>query len=517
MIKSSAGSFTTQAESFKGVALPEKAYLVGYAALISVYHLQVPLPDILCAISEKHKVYQKNNWHIFTPRYTPKDNFYAHLVFALKYEGINLHLLNALFKTISSRELEEFIHLEFKGIYGRRIWFLYEWLTGKELNLPDLQDNKIRFVDVLDEKLQYAGPSQRSLRHRINNNLPGVRNFCPLIRRTEALDNFIKNNLNKMAEHEIEQIHPDLLMRAAAFLLLEDSKASYAIEGENPSFNRSERWGKAIGQAGLYPLSHEEFQRLQEIVIEDFRYIQPGYRIEGGFIGQHDRGTRHPIPVHISAKFQDLTELMNGLIETNNLLKNSNYNAVLLATIIAFGLVFIHPFEDGNGRIHRYLIHHVLAEKNFTPSHVIFPVSYVILKRLKEYRVVLEAFSEPRLKFIKWRPTEKGNVEVLNDTIDLYRYFDATKQAEFLFSCIQETIEKVLPQEIAYLKKYDEMKSFIQNYVAMPDRLVNLLILFLEQGKGKFSKRAREKEFNSLTDKEIETLESQFQAIFLND
>ncbi len=509
------GFFLQTADFFNGLRLPEKgAHLAGYSAVISAYHLEVPLPDILSAISQKHKQYLKDSWQMFSTSYRPQDNLYSHLVFALKYEGVNLSVLIALFKTVPQQQFEEIIKLEPLGSYSRRIWFLYEWLTGDKLNIADIKDTKVRYVDALDSKLQYAGPSRRNLRHRINNNLPGVPNFCPLIRRTEVLDNFINSNLNIVAESDLKQVHPDLLMRAAAFLLLKDSKASYAIEGETPGHDRAERWGKVIGQAGKYPLSHDEFLRLQSIVITDFRYIQPGYRNEGGFIGDHDRGNHIPIPVHISARFQDVYDLMEGLIETDNLLKSSEYNAVLAATVIAFGLVFIHPFEDGNGRIHRYLIHHALIEKGFTPEGIVFPVSYVILERLKEYRLVLESFSSPRLKFIKWRPTEKGNVEVLNDTINLYRYFDATKQAEFLFSCIQETIEKVLPNEIDYLQKYDEMKSFIENYIDMPDRLVSLLIKFLEQEKGKFSKRAREKEFKALTEDEIKTIESKFKSIF---
>ncbi len=32
-------------------------------------------------------------------------------------------------------------------------------------------------------------------------------------------------------------------------------------------------------------------------------------------------------------------------------------DAVCAAAAAAFGFVFIHPFEDGNGRIHRFLIH----------------------------------------------------------------------------------------------------------------------------------------------------------------
>ena len=55
------------------------------------------------------------------------------------------------------------------------------------------------------------------------------------------------------------------------------------------------------------------------------------------------------------------------------LMKDSGFHPVLAAAIIAFSFVIIHPLEDGNGRIHRYLIHHVLAESGFTPKGVIFP------------------------------------------------------------------------------------------------------------------------------------------------
>ena len=49
---------------------------------------------------------------------------------------------------------------------------------------------------------------------------------------------------------------------------------------------------------------------------------------------------------------KDLESLLSGLIETCQLLGESDYDPVLMATLIAFGFVFIHPFEDGNGRIH---------------------------------------------------------------------------------------------------------------------------------------------------------------------
>src|SRR3546814_2044548 len=147
--------------------------------------------------------------------------------------------------------------------------------------------------------------------------------------------------------------------------------------------------------------------------------------------------------------------------------------------MIAFGFVFIHPFVDGNGRIHRYLIHHLLLRKDYVAKVMIFPVSAIILERLDEYRKILEEFSMPRLNFVDWKPDESNNVEVLNDTIDLYRYFDATRQAEFLYSCVQQTIEQTIPDEVDYLEKYDRLKDYLDNYFEMPDKTVALLIRFL--------------------------------------
>ena len=48
-------------------------------------------------------------------------------------------------------------------------------------------------------------------------------------------------------------------------------------------------------------------------------------------------------------------------------------------SIIAFGFVYIYPLEVGNGRMHRCLIRHVLAERQFSPPDMVFPVSNVML------------------------------------------------------------------------------------------------------------------------------------------
>lgn len=126
----------------------------------------------------------------------------------------------------------------------------------------------------------------------------------------------------------------------------------------------------------------------------------------------------------------------------------------------------------------------------------------------------MESYSHPILELIEWETTPDHNVEVLNDTIDYYRYFDATKQAEFIFDCVIDTINRIIPEEVNYIYKYDEFKRFIDDEFEMPDKLVPMLVRFLEQNGGTLSKRARDKEFPELKDDEVEKIENAFQEIF---
>ncbi len=505
--------FSRRITIFHGRQTPEEAVLVGYGAIIEALQLAVPMPFQLALISSKKRQYKNEQWQVYTSRHQPEDNLHKHLVFALKYEGINLLVFKKLFETISQKEIETIVQQEILGQYSRRIWFLYEWLLNKKLDIDDL--NRGNPVPLIDENLQFAVKGISSPRHRIINNLPGTVDFCPLIFKTEKLNARIAANLSEQQKIFLKKVHKDVLQRASSFLLLKDSKASFTIEGENPPNARAARWGKANGQAGGIPLSEEELNRLQQIVIENGRFIEMGFRKKGGFVGEHDRATGEPIPEHISARWQDIDQLINGLLKTNELLEQ-DFDAVLAAAVVAFGFVFIHPFEDGNGRLHRYIIHHVLAKKKFTQQGVIFPVSASILDYIDDYRSVLESYSHSLLDYIKWKETPDHNVEVLNETIDLYRYYDATKQAEFLYDCTADTINRIIPEEVNYLIQYDEFNKYINNNFEMPDKLVATLVRFLQQNNGVLSKRAKEKEFNGLTEKEADNIEKTFNEIFIN-
>lgn len=514
MIDSKNKHFSEAVSVFREQGLPEKATPAGYAALIGTYDLAVPLPRKLSAIGTRHKVYEEGGWHIYTPRHMPDATLEGHLVFALKYEGLDLAILKRLFEAIPPEAVENIVKAKPTSSYARRLWFLYEWLLNRKLNLPDADTGT--YAEVVDTSQQWAVNGVTSTRHRVRNNLPGTRDFCPLVFLTPVIERYVATNLSERARQTVSKLTTDILARTAAFLLLKDSKSSYAIEGEVPPQNRIQRWARVIGEAGRKPLDMEELLRLQRLVIGDSRFVILGLRKEGGFVGEHQQTDRLPLPEHISARAEDLPQLIHGMLDFDHRFAGE-LDAVLAAAILAFGFVYIHPFEDGNGRLHRYLIHHVLAQRGFSPSGVFFPVSAAILERTDDYRSALESYSKRLLPLVEWEATEKMNVRVLNDTGDFYRYFDATPHVEFLYACVEKTVEIDLPQEANFLKRYDLFKTRVESLIEMPASLIDLLFHFLKQNDGQLSRRARGKEFSALKISEVEYIEKVYAEVFSPD
>lgn len=116
---------------------------------------------------------------------------------------------------------------------------------------------------------------------------------------------------------------------------------------------------------------------------------------------------------------------------------------------------------------------------------------------------------------VDWRPTKRGNVEVLNETAGHDGYFDATPHAEFLYRCVERTVREDLSREVDYLERYDDFSARIQEEIAdMPDGTNDLLTRFLAQNRGRLSRRARSGEFRLLTAPEVERVETLYAKCF---
>jgi Fic family protein len=441
---------------------------------------------------------------IFDKRFAPEDTLRGHLAFALRYETLDLFTLKQLFNVISPEPLEAMVLAEPIGGTPRRTWFLYEWLTGRELNLPDVKRGN--YIEMLDGSSYFTSTPINSPRHRVRDNLLGTPDFCPIIRRTEFLTQAVDQRWDERAKELVGKIGKGIISRAASFLLLKDTQASYQIEGERPPRNRLERWMRAVAQAGHRSLSISELVRLQHIVIEDDRFIKRGLRETGGFIGDRDWND-DPLPVFISARHEDVAGLIEGIVAASERMASSNLDAVLQASALAFAFVFIHPFEDGNGRLHRYLIHHVLAERGYSTPGMTFPVSSVLHQRQEEYGARLRAFTGPLLPYIEWVPTVEKNVRVINETADLYRFGDYTELAEFLYRCVIETISHDLPNEIDHLARFDNAKGRIQDMIEMPDDKISSLVNFILQNNGQLAQKRRKNEFENMHDNEVAEVE----------
>jgi hypothetical protein len=491
---------------FQERSVPDGARLAGWAALVHGLRIAAPVRRPSC-VSEQYvsgSRRQDGAWVVFDKRYWPGEGFADHLTFALRHEDLDLLILKRVADAVPQAEVEALVRAAPTGIQVRRAWYLFETLTGRTLDVDDAP--RAAGVDLLDPQAYFTGKPRLSRRHRVRDNLLGTGRFCPVIRRTDALTRFVELDLAARARETVGRTGAHLVARAASFMLLADSRASFAIENERPPRNRLERWGRAVLQAGKNPPSLDEIIRLHRVLIEDTRFVRAGLRPDGVFLGERDHNG-DPLPEFIGARPDDLAGLMDGLLEANDRMRADDVDPVLKAAATAFAFVYIHPFQDGNGRMHRCLIHHVLAERKFTPPGMVFPVSSVMLDRIDDYRSTLQQHSGPLMPFIEWRPTPERNVEVLNATGDLYRYFDCTEEAEFLYECVSRTVEQDLPREIDYLRRHDEAIRRIMDAVEMPDRVAENLVMSVRQNKGTLSKNRREGEFRRLRDDEVRLLE----------
>jgi len=296
-----------------------------------------------------------------------------------------------------------------------------------------------------------------------------------------------------------------VLARAVHYLFTKETKSSFAIEGESPTTARAERFVAALERAaGFDPADSADLIRLQNMIV-DSRYAEHGWRTTQNWVGQ----TRSDFSeqVHfVCPKPEDVGPLMESWMRMATQLDAGGLDPVAAAAAVSFGFVFIHPFEDGNGRIHRFLIHHVLSRLGFTPSGLLFPVSAAMLRERRAYDAVLERFSKPMAPFIDYRLDGEARMEVTSDTLDLYRFWDATPFAEYLYGTIEETVRRDLAEELAFLRKFDLAVRRTMEIVDMPDRRASMLVRYILQNQNTLA-RSRRSQWNELTDPEIAAIE----------
>jgi Fic family protein len=449
----------------------------------------------------------------YPPHYSPKQDPLAHIVFYLKYDDINLDFLKAVFGYLSLDEVAQFIQQKPKGRYERRIGMLYEFLTSNKLPVPDL--GKENYIDLLDTDKYVTGKTVKIARWNLNNNLLGNTDFCPIIRRSKQLENSLQHNFEKLFEDVTNEFPRDIFYRAVNYLYTKETRSSYQIEKEKPSPEREQRFVSLLEKAGQQPietlLSEKNLTSLQNEIV-DPRYAAKGFRIFQNYIGQTTYNFKE-IVHYVCPPPEFILSIMNGLAHSAQ--KSEGVHPIVRATVIAFGFVFAHPFEDGNGRLHRFLIHDVLTRDKLVQKGMIIPVSAHMVDHIKDYDSALEAYSLPLMSRIKYEMKNDNTMVVTNarEVEGYFRYPDLTGQVIYLAKTIRSTITEDIYQEMDFLVKYEEVKTAIQEIVDMPGRNIDMMIKFLHQNRGELAARKRQ-HFSELTDDEIAKMETAFKEIF---
>lgn len=484
---------------------------VGQNWLRSHFAPTVPLPHVesyVVAGARRTEMVGGRAIESYPRSYATGDDVVANLRFALRYEALDLGMLAAVFAATPADIVAGWVRAEPSGSYARRAWFFYEYLTGTMLDVPDVTAGN--YVEALDPARHFTATRRNSPRHRVADNLLGTPAFCPTVRRTAKLDGLIDLRIDAEARALIEGYDPAVLARAVRYLFTKETRSSFAIEGETPSPDRTERFVDALRSApGFDAADKTAMVRLQNVIV-DPRYAAADWRSFQNFVGETTVDFREEVHF-ICPRPEDVPSMMGGWMAMTERMLTGSVEPVVAAAVAAFGFVFIHPFEDGNGRIHRFLVHHVLSRTGFSPDDVIFPVSAAIVRDQRSYDIVLESFSRPLSGAIDWAWTSEREIVVRNDTASLYRYFDATLFAEYLYDRVIDTVRTDLREELGFLAVFDRAMEGVRAVVDMPDRRAALLIRLMLQNGGRLSK-AKRGQFDELRDEEVTAMERAVQT-----
>lgn len=218
----------------------------------------------------------------------PADEAFAHLQFHLRYDVPHWAFLARLFQKTGPAFVQAWVAREPTGRYARWAAFLYEWLTAQMLEPPARLGGN--YVDAVDgDKVVVASPerARKVPRWRVTDNLAGTRAFCPTVVKTAEVQAGAAVDVPQLFSALTGEFGADLLQRAAVWMTLRESNASFAIEGER--LDRVQRFADVMARRtgqGEVLLSDAALAELQkEILGERTTIAHFGVRQSPVFVG----------------------------------------------------------------------------------------------------------------------------------------------------------------------------------------------------------------------------------------
>lgn len=436
-----------------------------------------------------------------------EDTVISHILFAIKYQGIDLALLAQALRKISEKEILEVLVQAPSGMYIRKVCYLWEAFNQKELQpIPKIEG---AYVDLFDENTYVTGVKHRNSKWRVNFNGLGSLDYCVSVTKTPKLVKLLEDNILEKVNSFIKSLDACAIDRAMNWAYLSETESSFEIEREKPSHKKSQAFIDLLKQVNqAKDLSEEYFVQLQNITITNPLDQAFFYRHQQNWLSNSSRGaigvTYIPPPPEM------VSPLMEGLLKLINL-HGKEINPLIVASIASFGLVFIHPFMDGNGRLSRFLFHYVLSLSKQLDNGLMLPISIAIQRHEKEYLKALQSFSIPaRDRWeVLWIDQDQYQMKFLSD-MTMYQFWDATECVEFGLEMAMEALEVDLKKEVQFLETFDAIYKKINHEFDVRNTTLNYLILGCLQNLGKISNNRRKKFANLVQEELYDAIESAY-------
>lgn len=481
--------------------------LLGGAWLVARYGIELAMPLAVQSRVGGRRATQLADGiktETFVEGMRPGANLRGHLTFHLKHEVLHLEMLCRLFERVDTIELVAWIDDEPSGQYARKAGFLYEWLTGRHLDVHAPIAGS--YVDVLDDRKLVAASPDRSVPNRrwhVRDNLPGSPAFCPIVRKTSDFDEAVAVDIQSLLNDLALEFGEDVLMRSAVWMTLRESKSSFAIEGEADQSDRIQRFADVLARRtgeGALPLNEASLAHLQsEILGRRTSLLQFGIRQSPVFVGEV---VRYQEVVHyVAPPAEDMQAMLDGLTAFWD--RTQGQSAVMRSAVLAFGFVYIHPLADGNGRVHRFLVNDVLRRDGVVKEPMILPISSLITSDSAERRAydhILDTISRPLMgvlsgayEFASAQTTFpdgiRSNFVFKGDAIarPVWRYLDLTRHVIYLADVLARTIREDMRKESRYMRSHAQARAAIKDIIEMPDMQIDRIIRSVEANQGKLS------------------------------
>jgi len=130
-------------------------------------------------------------------------------------------------------------------------------------------------------------------------------------------------------------------------------------------------------------LSVELMKELHSIMFRNSKSYAGRFREKGVEVGIRDGFGNI---VHLGAPSSRVLGLLNELVKWYNLNKK-NYPPIVLAAVVHNQFEYVHPFEDGNGRVGRLLLNNILIKNHMPPVNI-------SMNSRKEYYETLRIFQQ---------------------------------------------------------------------------------------------------------------------------